>query len=276
MTVLARRAKGLVMKIVELAATPSTAATAAQLYALVLAGTRQLLAVDSDGQIYQFTPSFGPDRTSMYIIDDFLTTVGSIFSVSAATSSLTVSLAGSPGIQRSTITAVNSRVVITPNNVVITGIIVGGNPVFFEGRSRTPTVQDATDQWSDRFGLGDGTGGSDATDGCYFESDRAVNGDNNYRLCAANGGVRTKTTTGTAPTANTFERWKLIVNAAGNSIQGYRNDVAIGTPVTTNIPTAAATGVYWSVVVKTLGGVNARDIDRDYLETYQMFSAPRT
>lgn len=279
MTAALRRAKGFIAKIVSLAANPSTITRAAEIYALVWAGTKQVMARDSDGQVYQVTPIFGTDRMSFYYCEDFVSTgMTTITLQGLGASALTQVLAGSPGIQRSTVTtsATPDAVRITATNVIITSMLVGGgNPIFFEGRCRTPTVQDATDQWSDRWGLGDGAVAADATDGLYFESNRTVNGDNNVRLCAAAAGTRTKTTMGVAPTANTFERWKLILNGGGTSVQGYLNDVLTGAAVTTNIPTAGSTGMWWLQLIKTAGTTNARSVDRDYAETYQMFSAGR-
>lgn len=278
MTAFTRRAKGFIAKVITNAADPATVARAAQLYALVWSGVKQLMARDSDGQIYQVSPIFGQSRMSFYYCEDFVSTGMTSISVSGiGASSFAQVLAGAPGIQRSTVTtsATPDTVRIIANTSVTAMIVGGGNPVFFEGRCRTPTVQDGTDQWTDRWGLGDGTGGGDNVDGIYFESDRAVNGDNNVRLCAANNSTRTKTTMGVAPTANTFERWMLVCNGAGTSMQGYLNGVAAGSPVTTNIPTARATGIWFLQMIKTAGTTNARSVDRDYAETYQMFSAPR-
>lgn len=266
-----RRAYAAIMRILASAADPSTDAKAGQLYAKTLSGSLQLFGIDSSGLVYQGTPYLGLCKNVFYLGDDFGTSAMSTFTVSGGTAALATAVQGAPGNVTMSMSTVGSRIAITPAVSVLTSMIVGGNVIIFEGRCRTPTVQDGTDQWSDRWGMADNTGTGDAVDGIYFESDRNVNGDNNVRLCTSTGSTRTKTTMGIAPTANTFERWKWILNAVGTSVQGYLNDTANGTAVTTNIPTAALTASYHAQTIKTLG-VNTRTVDRDYLESTQIFS----
>lgn len=184
---------------------------------------------------------------------------------------------GAPGILRQQAAAVATpdRAVVVPATSVVTSMILGGGAITFESRCRTVQAQDAVDQWSDRWGMSDVTAATDANDGVYFESNRAVNGDNDVRLCASVGGVRTKTTLGVAPTANTFERWKFVANAAGSSVQAYKNGVAVGVPVTTNLPSIGSSfACWWGQLIKTLGATS-RAVDRDFFEVYQEFDPAR-
>jgi len=277
MTTQGRRAGVHSARVVASDSAPTAIPRAVQIFALLIAGIRQLLSEDSAGSVYQLTPTFGPARMSFYMLDDFLnTTTSSTGGTGSATSFSTGAAQGSPGVVRATIDAVADlcRVLPASQATSTTAMIVGGDPCMFEGRVRTATAQDGSNMWSDRLGLGDATTTADATNGVYLESDRNTYGDNDYRLCAADGGVRTKTTTGVAPTAGSFQRWKIEVNAAGTSVQAYLNDSAIGTAVTAHIPTGP-TGAYWSQLVKTVGST-ARVFDLDYFESYQIFSAPRT
>lgn len=278
MTSFFRRAKAQILSLHARATDAPTISGTPQLYAKTMAGMVEILAKDGAGEIYQPTPFLGPCRRSYYYLEDFLDSIMSSITVAGTGTSsfVTGPVTGSPGVHRSSIAAIADRVTLLPmaTGSTANSLIVGGQHIF-EGRSMTTTAQDGTDQWSDRMGLGDNTTSGDATDGIYFESNRAVNGDNNVRLCAASGGVRTKTTMGVAPTAGTFERWKFIVNLAVTSVQGYLNDTATGAAVATNIPTATLTSTYWHQVVKTLGP-NARLINRDYLESYQLFNTARS
>jgi len=275
MSSFARRAYDALLRVLISAADPATEPTAAQIYAKEISAILQGFTRDSSGNVYQTTPYLGLAKNVFVAIEDFgFTNLSGTNEAGGATNEFTTSAQGSPGILRQTVTDTTTpdAATVNPISSIVTSIIVGGNEVRFEGRCRTPTAQDGTDQWSDRWGIGDATAAADATDGLYFESDRAVNGDNNVRLCSATGGSRTKTTMGIAPTANVWERWTLILNAAGTSMQGYLDDTATGSPVTATLPTSTASGVWWAQVVKTLGTTNARSVDRDYLETIQIFS----
>jgi len=278
MTTLFRRAKAAIMSLLSSAADASTVTGIPQMYGRTWAGSVEAMAKDGSGEIYQVTPFFGPCRMSYYYLDDFLTNSVSTAAVAGAgtSSSLTAgSVQGSPGVQRSTFVGVTSRVVllISASGSTASSFVMNGHHIF-EGRCLTTTAQDGTDQWSDRWGTGDAIAAADAIDGIYFECDRTTNGDNNVRLCAASGGTRTKTSMGVAPTAGTFQRWKYIVNAAFTSVQGYLDDVLTGSAVTANLPTATLTATWWAQCVKTAGS-NARTVDRDYLESYEIFNTPR-
>lgn len=217
-------------------------------------------------------------RDAFYIRDDFARTSDSNCPVGGTGSiGYTSNLAtGHPGVVTSNITAVADSVSIVPATSHLTAIAFGAGQVEFEHASIIPTVEDANDRWSDRCGVGDVVGGADFTDGVYLETDLATHGDANVRLCAANNGVRTKTSLGVSITAATWERWGFVVNQAGTSVQAYRNGVAVGAAVTTNIPTTSArvAAAYNSQVAKTLG-IALRQIARDYIEVSQAFSPSR-
>lgn len=84
-----------------------------------------------------------------------------------------------------------------------------------------------------RVGFGDSDSAADFTDGIYFELDPSISP--NWFRCTAQGGTRTKTSTGTAAVASTWVRLKFVINAANSSIEFFINDVSKGSNVT-NIP----------------------------------------
>lgn len=254
-------------------------ANVVKLYTLQVMGVMQMFAVLSDNTIVQITPVSGICARSFYACDDFTASTTSN-ATTAGTGSVvyTTVVASIPGIATqsvtSTVTPDSSR--LFPATSVVTSMLVGGGfgITVFDSRCRTPTIQDATDAWVDRWGMGD-TAAADQVDGIYFECDRVTNGDNLVRLCTSTASVRTKTSTAAEPTANVFQRWTWVLNAAGTSVSSYIDGVATGTTITTNIPTTGAMACWFGQLIKTLGILNARTVDRDYLEAYVLFTSPR-
>lgn len=266
-----RRAGAQIWALFSSAASPGADATAVQWFAKTVAGVIQFFVEDSDGLVYQVTPAISVARAMLYYSEDFaangavqqtITAGGSVLYTAGVTQ-------GHPGVARISGNAIGDAIILQPSTNVF-NVLLGSGQLVHETMSSTQVAQDATQQWADRFGLGD-TAAGDQANGVYFESDRSVNGDNNYRICAASGSTRTKTTTGQAPTVGTFERWRFVVNAGATSIQAYKNDTAVGAAVTTNIPTANGLAVWFAQITKALGA-NVRRIDHDYAETYQVLA----
>lgn len=266
---LLRRAGAQIWALLSNAAAPGTDATSVQWFAQTVAGVIQMFMEDGDGLIYQVTPSISVARAMMYYSEDFASSSAVQTTSSGGSVAFTTAVQGHPGILRQSFNAVADTTCSQPTTSVF-NILLGSGEVVCECDRRTPVVQNGTNQWTDRFGLGDTVSG-DQANGVYFESDRAVNGDNNYRICAASGGTRTKTTTGLSPTVGAFERWRFVVNAGATSIQAYMNDTAAGSAVTTNIPTANGLAAWLIQSTKTLGA-SAIVLDADYIETYQVVS----
>jgi hypothetical protein len=99
-------------------------------------------------------------------------------------------------------------------------------------------------------GLNDGSGGTDVTDGVYWEYDDATSP--NWRTCTAKAGTRTKNTQGPAVSISEFHTLGVFVNPTGTQADFFYQtgpDVVTicGTSHTTNLPGVGDYfGVQWS------------------------------
>lgn len=88
-------------------------------------------------------------------------------------------------------------------------------------------------------GLADGTtlvGSTDAfVDGVYFQYTNAVNG-GQWTINCTKGSVTTTVNTSVVATTN-FVTLTAVINTPGTSVSFFINNVLVGTPITTNIPT---------------------------------------
>jgi hypothetical protein len=95
---------------------------------------------------------------------------------------------------------------------------------------------------------------------------------NVWQICAANGGVRTITTTATAVNnTTTFARLKIVMNGTA-SAQFYVNEVLVGT-ITTNLPLTTATGI--GIKIEKSAGTGAgssRSVYADYVHSMCNYS----
>lgn len=109
-------------------------------------------------------------------------------------------------------------------------------------RVAVEALSTAAEEYIVRCGAHDGSGG-EPTDGVYFEYDRLTAGDF-WRICAAGGSTRTKTTTAQAVTTDYI--WLMsIANAAWTSVEYYARAngaalwTSLGSIADANVPTAA-------------------------------------
>jgi len=143
---------------------------------------------------------------------------------------------------------------------------------------RMEALSNGVDNAVARIGAHDSNAFAEPTDGVYFEYDFAEHGDHNWRLVAANAGVRTKTDTGIAATASAtvFTRFRLDVNADGTVLTGSIDGVPAAAPVVTNIPVTAAQacGPLWVQWTKQLGaGPMVASLDWELF--WQILTVPR-
>lgn len=94
-----------------------------------------------------------------------------------------------------------------------------------------------------QIGLGSNQNTVEYTDGCYFQYEDDVNS-GNWVLKTASASVRTSQNTTTAVTTS-WTNLGVVVNAAASSVSYFINGVQVGTPITTNIPTAALSA-HWN------------------------------
>jgi hypothetical protein len=142
-----------------------------------------------------------------------------------------------------------------------TGPLLIGGGEEIETSINIPTLADATNDYTLRFGLCD-VQTSDCNNGLYFEYNRATT--TNWRINAAAGGTRTKTTTATA-VGTGWHRFKIVVNASATSVSFYVDGTSIGT-VTTNIPTSTANNTEASYSIQKTAGTTPRTFTVDYFE----------
>lgn len=124
------------------------------------------------------------------------------------------------------------------------GIYWGATPTFGTGwkASADPTMVvrtcPLTANATDRFiGLAGAqiSAASAPTNGIYFR----FNTSGNYIFVCRASGTESTVDTGTAATAGTLVNLSFVSSSNGTSIQAYVNGVAAGSPITTNIPSAA-------------------------------------
>lgn len=159
-------------------------------------------------------------------------------------------------------------------------VLFGGGAAHFEGSAKVLALSNGVDNIVARIGLGDpATGLVDAVDGIYYEYDFGTYGDHKWRLCTSSNSVRTKVDTGILATAGgvgiNYQRFEIVVNAAGTLVNGFINGVACANTIATNIPTGA--GRYTQVCAwctKQLGA-GALNFSVDYLDFYVDFNPAR-
>lgn len=213
-------------------------------------------------------------RKGLWHRDDFINTLLSSWSVNGGAATIVGidSESGVPGIVRQSVSAVaeNSRV-LGDATYMNTLLAAGHAKLYFEARGRITTLSDGTNDIAVRVGFGD-TPNSDQADGIYFENNRNVHGNNQWRACCAANSVRTKTDTGVAPTAATW--FRLRMELVGG-VASFMIDGAPVASVSTNIPSGAGrTFTYLAATVKALGAA-ARTVDWDYIEIGATFSTER-
>jgi hypothetical protein len=150
-------------------------------------------------------------------------------------------------------------------NTSVASIALGGGAFRLEFVLKTPSaLSDATDEYDIRVGLGDAVG--PFTDGVYFEYDR--NSSTNWVCGAAKAGSATENAGGSpvAVAADTWYKFKILVNADASQVLYYINDVLIYTNSASNIPNTVSNlcGFYFSIVKSA--GTTSRGFAMDYAE----------
>jgi hypothetical protein len=155
-------------------------------------------------------------------------------------------------------------------------LYLGAGKFVFRAAVMITTLSDGTDRAIYRVGGGDAVTFADNTDGVYLECDLAGNASNNWFLCTATNGTRTRTDTGIAPVAGAFQNVEVRVNAATDTVTAEIDGVAGAAAVTTNIPLTPgrAMAPMHAQILKSLGATS-RSIDIDWLQYYQVFTASR-
>lgn len=171
--------------------------------------------------------------------------------------------------QTGTTATASVRTFTTSSNIEI-----GGGVIIFCTRVGINPLFDVTNDGLARFGLGNiitaTRADQDHTQGIYFEYDRSLSA--NWRLCTASGSIRTKNDSGIAVAVG-YVNICFIVNEAGTSVQFYINGIAVGTPITTNLPFGLAIG-YNGYIHKKAGTTNY-GLSQDYVQLQKLMNKSR-
>ncbi len=145
-------------------------------------------------------------------------------------------------------------------------ILFGGGIYTIEADIYISSLSTAAETFTIRFGFGDSYN-ADYVDGAYFEYTDVGGGTPtpNWYKCTAANGTRTKTDTTVAAVigSTAWTRLKVVVNAAGTSVEYFINGVSVGIR-DTNIPTAAGQNSTPILTMIKSAGTTARTIRADW------------
>lgn len=153
-------------------------------------------------------------------------------------------------------------------------IIMGQGQARFQSKFAIHVLSDGTNTYTTRLGFID-SATAESTDGCFFRYTDSVNGGKWQAVCRSNN-TETAVDTGVTPVADAFQRFEIIVNAAGTSASFFIDGVQVGGAVTTNIPTGASrvTG-YGAMGLKSAGTTSTSAGYIDYMEVEVLFTSAR-
>ena len=146
------------------------------------------------------------------------------------------------------------------HNSSVTGIRLGGGTYKLEARLQMPSLVDGTESGTVRFGFIDSTTGTDGVDGVFF---RYSNANANWILVARTNSSETTTTSSSAPSAATWYKLRIEVNAAASSAEFFVNGTSIGT--VTGLPTATVRYCGPGISIAKSAGTTARTLLVDYI-----------
>lgn len=215
--------------------------------------------VDANGFVSS-TNGFGPNST-IQLADDFIGCDTGLdvnnFSVESALTWYNTDGAGSRNYKGIVATSNGHPGLIANNSTVSPGweglyllnsltgpatvqnMILGGGAIQLNWVINTAILSNGTNRYILRIGMGDTHGSAaDLSNGVYFEYSDNINS-GNWTVKTANGGARTTNNTSTA-VGTGFVNLGITINAAASSVAYTVNGVAVtGSPIATNIPTAA-------------------------------------
>jgi hypothetical protein len=214
--------------------------------------------------------------------EDFLTSWGSnlwgtnnwvqaVSGSGAAVSMVSSFTAQNPGvIALATGTTTTGSACIVASNSGVKFFGVGAGVLSFDHVVKLEALSDGTNTYSVSVGLGLATVTDTPVDAIRWRYSNGLNG-GNWTLSCTSASSTTNRDSGVAATTN-FVRLGWIANAAGTSIQGYINGVAVGDPITTNIPTGMLQP--FNYIIKSAGGTS-RTLYIDAVNGVLVFTTPR-
>jgi hypothetical protein len=147
----------------------------------------------------------------------------------------------------------------------------GSAQYMLEIRFRMPTLVDGTEQGQVRLGFMDANVGGDATDGVYL---KFSNASANFRYINRNNSTETDTDSGLAAVANTWYKWRCVINTAASSVTHTIDDASSQT-VASNIPSGAGRQTTIQMQINKAAGTTARALDVDYAWLLVDFNSSR-
>jgi hypothetical protein len=139
-------------------------------------------------------------------------------------------------------------------------------------RFQVDTLSTVTEAFTAYHGFTDVAAAGDQVDGAYFRY-TDVGASPNWKCVTRSNSTETVTDSGVAA-VTTFEKFEIVVNAAGTSVAFKINGTTVATH-TTNIPTAANrfTGVGWKIEKSV--GLTSRMVRADYVALMAIYSGGR-
>jgi hypothetical protein len=212
--------------------------------------------IDYNGVITQTNK--GRNLKTWWNFEDFIngsycTTAGTWFCEKGGTgaqTSIGLGTAERPGISKLYCGTTTTGYAAIHESAYHRSLLFGAGVYTIEADIYIPALSTAAETYTLRFGFGDVTN-ADFVDGAYFEYTDVGGGTPTpkwYR-CTASNSTRTKTVTTVDAIAGEWIRLKVVVNAAGTSVEYFINGVSVGV-VTTNIPTGGGreTGTMYHIV----------------------------
>lgn len=142
---------------------------------------------------------------------------------------------------------------------------LGNGAAYYEADVRIPTLSVGAQRFQVSVGFRDAWSTLDATDGCYWRYKDDVNGGEWEGVCYSNSSVSSTLVDSNVPVvAGTWYKLGVLVNAAGTSATFYLNGAAVGSAITTSIPTGAGRETGAGAGIKKTVGTTARTVECDY------------
>ena len=154
----------------------------------------------------------------------------------------------------------------------ITNLSAGLGQLRFQALVGINTLSTTAERYSCRVGFID-SGIGESTDGIFFRYDSEVNG-GEWEIVCRSAGSETAANSNVAPSAGTYQRFLIVVNVAGTSVEFFINGSSVGT-IATNIPTGSNAFGYGVMALKSTGTTATASFLLDYWEVEQAFTVER-
>ncbi len=191
-----------------------------------------------------------------------------VYSLQGATIPSTNAYIGVVEISTSTNAAYGGGITTGTFGGTLTQAFLGGNGQITFDALINVTVSDGSDKAQINAGFRDAPGWNASSNGWHIQYQ--IEASNFWQLITTAGGVTTTVTSAVTMTTG-WHHLKLIMNAAGTSVEGFVDGISLGTS-STNVPTLKVPVLF--SIRKTLG-TTPRLLGIDYIKIDKTFSTPR-